>query len=500
MYTFARIEHLVIGSVFLASCLGTLRGDRERLREYHEDVPVNVSNLQFRQSCANWRPLNRTCNHDEGDVCNVDDLDCACDCDAISVYCHASRTPHFSSSAIGSIVTPVGRLGSPRHFAVVGGRVRISGATDVKFLGPDHFVTMSFAAHEMYLYRLDLVKSTAVPVAVVRTTYNNWPASSDLIDWDGGDQLLLSNLFSGSQSRYRVDLEADELKHVADYNTLISRTGTKGKCHSAAFFPGKPDVIIATNSIPGRFETLISNWTTNETLLRIKSNHAWYPQDTVFLGADTRYMFILYTTTGILSQWSGQSMWNYEKPVADGKECLHGVMNRARSPKPCHMRVALYRIDLDGRESEELASAYLPGGHPDSMVYRNGVLFVTDQLNDVVHVFSVDFHSTVEAGNVGFVTMSLLPELSPITGFHMPHGVDVAHGMLAVASYGDNSVKVMPLPLPIIATLRRQQVKMDKVQVILADPTQELKRSHSDLPACTPGRPCNAALLDGDTD
>jgi hypothetical protein len=355
---------------------------------------------------------------------------------------------------------------------------------------------MSFAAHEMYLYRLDLVNSRAAPCAVVRTTYNNWPVSSDLIDWDGGDQLLLSNLFSGSQSLYRVNLAAETLEHVADYNGLIKTNGNRGKCHSAAFFPGRPDLVIATNSIPNRYQTVIFNKTTGHRLLQIKSDSNWYPQDTVFLGNDTRYMFVLYTTTGIQAQTSGHSMWDYTKPVGGGKECLAGVMAK-KSQMPCHLRVALYSIDVERSTSREIASAHLSGGHPDSMIYRDGVLFISDQLNDVIHVYTVDFTSSADApSDIGFVTMSLLPKLSPITGFHMPHGVDVAHNMIAVASYGDNSVKIMPLPLPIRAVMARTQAALAKMRELVPDPDHRASLSYRELANCAPGRPCHSSLLD----
>eukprot|EP00037_Helgoeca_nana_P000014 m.19672 g.19672 ORF g.19672 m.19672 type:complete len:359 (-) comp10020_c1_seq1:12-1088(-) len=354
---------------------------------------------------------------------------------------------------------------------------------------------MSFAAHEMYLYRLDLVNSKAAPVAVVRTTYNNWLANSDLIDWDGGDQLLLSNLFSGSQSLYRVNLAAETLEHVADYNGLGNTTGERGiaKCHSAAFFPGRPDLVIATNSLAPRYETVVFNKATGHRLLQIKSDSKWYPQDTVFLGNDTRYMFVLYTTTKIGSQANGHSMWNYSKPVAGGKECL---AMRMGGPTPCHLRVALYSIDVDRSTSREIAAARISGGHPDSMVYREGVLFVSDQLNDVIHVYTVDFTSSADApSDIGFVTMSLLPKLSPITGFHMPHGIDVAHNMIAVASYGDNSVKIMPLPLPIRAVMARTQAALTKMRELVPDPDHRASLSYRELANCPPGRPCGVPGL-----
>lgn len=433
------------------------------------------------------RPTSVVCQFHKRDVCNVDERSCACACDLQSTYCAASGTPGFDAATVGTLVVPLFRINSTLHYAVVGGRVRHSGATDVQFLGPSHFVAMSFAASELYLFGFDLSAGTST----LLDTVGNAGDKGDLIDWDGNKRLLVSNLFSGSQNEFRVDLSAGSLRRTAHYKA--HGPGVGGKCHSAAFVPRQPDLIVATNSKRNKrvdFDTVVYNTTSNEIKLKIKHGRVWYPQDVAFMGDDSRYMFIVFTTTKIQSSKRLKDNQAFKK----SKRCLANELTQ-KDRFNSHFMVKLYRLNIAASatsEAHELQTAFIPGAHPDSMVWRDGLLFVQDQLNDVVHVLTTAFHTLSSASpeGEGYLTMSPLPRLSPIRGFHMPHGVDVAHGMLAVSSYGDASVKIMKLPSGIVAEMGRLRELMSRWgSRIVRDPSMIEPR----LPVegCSfVGRPC----------
>ena len=421
-----------------------LRWDVAKGRTEAIDVQPQPALLQFQRVC-NKGPNNYSCNQDE--YVSMDPGCCAADCpNSNFMYCKDPNAPRFVEGTAGMMSVQIDHRMAVRESAAVGTRVRVGGATDVILLDPHHFVTAGFSAKQLYLFQFDLDTQEAVCLDVLNLTFKGEPATPDLIHFDGEDKLAISFLRPGGQGKFRVNTSEWKLAHVEDHLVFPRHADELGlygkfgwKCHAANFFPGNRSIMVATASekMLLRRTTGFRHIPTNTLVHQIPSfSRKFYPQDVFF--ESKMYVFIVYTTTRIfgMSELGVNAQNSLTSPISNvTKPCFK--YKSAFSQPSIDSMVVLYSIDLDVRQHVALAAFPILGAHADSIVFKGGLVFVNDQQNDVLHVLRLH------------IDKQLMPSFSPltvVTGFHMPHGVDVGHGMLTASNYGDNTVKIMRLP------------------------------------------------------
>lgn len=383
---------------------------------------------------------------DETEYENCDRYFCAAKC---RKSCKSQSEHTFDRDAASSLVVPHEHKHVYRHLCVVGRRIRLSGVTDVALIGPNHFVSMSYGAREMYLFRFDVVAGTAALVALSNVTWEGVPTNVDLLDWDPTrNRVVASNFKAGSQTEYVVDIKQGTIKWADEYHTFKPLIDGGGNlihnrwCHSAKFVPAKPTLVIATSVLPNHFAIGVFDTVTRTRIYKwsYKDRHNWHPQDTEPIG--NHHILVLFTTSRVLLA----ADYATTKPHATNpntKSKCYRERELSRLP-PFNTKLVLYEIDLaNPTKHVQVAELTLPDSHPDAVVYRNGFAYINDQYNDAVHVIRVKLYVYVPGGTGAEAQMS---HYQSIGGYHMPHGVDVAYGLLAVTNYGDSTVKIMPLP------------------------------------------------------
>ena len=420
------------------------------------------ASLAFHPICHAERPHKQACVGKAEELREVEDTDgelCASSCRRTCLYHEDGLAPKFSRE-LGLVVPHQRDEREFQHQCIVGRRVRLSGCTDIALLSSAHFVSASYGAREVYLWRFDLVARRATLLAYTNTTFGGSPVMVDLVDWDGGDQIIISNFKVGAQSIYRVDLKAGTIRWVEEHRAFAPVNTFCGGpcpatrwCHSAKFVPGSPRLIVATSTKPRHFATGVYDRVDRRLLYDFSLDPKWHAQDTEPVGA--RHLLVAYVSTTVRTRHTEKSsIDNHTAYLRSGKAplCLSPYQ---RELTPINTKVVLYAIDLQRPTAHTQLDAFdLPSAHADSIVYSEGLVYLNDQHNDVVHVLSLNMSHVgggdghTDGGSVGggAARQSAMRRVLSIQGYHMPHGVDVRHGMIAVTNYGDNTATIMPLP------------------------------------------------------
>jgi hypothetical protein len=384
---------------------------------------------------------------DETEYENCDRLFCAAKC---RQSCKYESEHKFERDAASSVVVPHHHTHVYRHLSVVGRRIRLSGVTDVALIGPNHFVSMSYGAREIYLFRFDVVAGTAALVALSNVTWEGVPTIVDLLDWDPTrNRVVASNFNGGSQTEYVVDIKQGTIKWADEYR-VFEPVISYGKliyrwCHSAKFVPAKPTLVIATSVLPNHFAIGIFDTVTRTRIYKwsYTEKNIWHPQDTEPIG--NHHTLVLYTTSKVLLFAEYASIEPHATFLSSRRKCFRD--RKISKRPPFSTKLVLYEIDLaNPTKHVQVAELTIPDSHPDAVVYRDGFAFINDQYNDAVHVISVKLNDLPEGEGEGEGPAAQMSLYQSIGGYHLPHGVDVAYGLLAVSNYGDNTVKIMPLP------------------------------------------------------
>ena len=207
------------------------------------------------------------------------------------------------------------------------------------------------------------------------------------------DLLATSNCETGSVSLYRH--EGTSLTHVQDIVIPEERAFS----HGVKFMPSPHRVFCTTTPNRARFSYFLST-DSGEPLYKF-GDADWKVKDCCFI--DTNRMAVLYASSTV-------SATAYDTPVSS--------------------KLALVSLDLPARK-HTVAHEVTFGGHSDSCVYHDGMVFVTNGTHDCVMLFRVESNSLRHEGNLG--------------GYLVPHGIDVRAGLLAITSYGSNTVTVSRL-------------------------------------------------------
>lgn len=279
----------------------------------------------------------------------------------------------------------------------LGARSRLATATAVCLLDAQRLVVASLVARRLYLVDFDLDAGTWQVVHELPTTFQGEEVTVDLIDHDGHGAIVTSNCENDSISYYR--LAGDRLEHVRD---LPLDDPQARFCHGVRFVPPAGELICAT-CIHGDRAVYFLSRATGELVYGF-SHGDWVPRDACF--ASERRLIVPYSLS---------------HPSSTPDDTFREV------------EICLFDLDIAGGQHALLDSVLLPDAQADGCVYRDGRVYVTDQVGDSVIVLQVDGDR-----------LAYSHELS---GYNFPHGVDMLPdpGLLAVTNYGDNTVVVTRL-------------------------------------------------------
>ena len=427
----------------MTACIGNQSAGnhaQNQTREDYTELPAvhpSAVSLAFRAVCPHGAPQ-PVCPR--GNYEDTDDKLCAVSCREGCRYNDLTQ-PAFRIDK-GLVVHHERDEREYQHECIVARRVRLSACTDIALVSRRYFVSASYGAREIYLWRYSLKQRSADLIAYTNTTWRGEPTWVDLMDWDGRDRIIMSNFRKGSQSVYKFDVRAKTIQWVEEHQ-MFAPVHLPRWCHSAKFVPGTSH-IVATSTLPGHFATGVYDTETNELLYEFSLDPAWHAQDTELIGSS--HLLVAYTSSTVRTFQTEKSNITEHRAKLSLLDRSQACMQPRRGDTPAGTKVALYAIDLRIPTEHMLLDVHdIPEAHPDSIVYSEGLVYVNDQFNDVIHVLQLNM--TVETGSGLQARIPKLKRLLSIRGYHMPHGVDVRDGVIAVTNYGDNTAKIMKLPL-----------------------------------------------------
>jgi hypothetical protein len=272
----------------------------------------------------------------------------------------------------------------------VGDRKRYATASSVRFIDPHTLVCCSLLARKIYLIRFDLKSGSFETLDSADTMYAGNTAQTDLCDIDGRGHVITSNCQAASMSLYRHS--GDKICFVRDLAMGLE----DNFCHGARFYG--PDVVVAAMHRNPRGVHFFG-LQTMEKLLYIETDHL--AKDICFLPNGRA---ILITTAG--------------SPAPNSQD---GYVSEN----------LLVEFDLKSRSCSLLKKQTCTIGQFDSAVVHADSLFVVDSGRGCILV--LDVHT--------------LRQIDQIDGYIFPHGIDINYGMMAITSYGTNSIYVSPFGL-----------------------------------------------------
>eukprot|EP00041_Stephanoeca_diplocostata_P009678 m.150981 g.150981 ORF g.150981 m.150981 type:complete len:457 (-) comp17841_c0_seq1:103-1473(-) len=320
------------------------------------------------------------------------------------------------------------RTSSGIRHDVLADRVRLSSSTSLRFLDSNHFVGANFGLRTLSIYHFDLHYQTYRELSTIScTTFKNRSAEIDLIDYDGKSKIITSNLFEGTQTIYHVNVTEWTLSKYKDIDSFGTGGHVGGqRCHGVRFFPNSSTIIVATGvDEASGYKVIIYDSEKKRSLMNVVYDaqnpewigRPWHAQDMVFI--DQSNVVILYTTSALQPRFEDISC----QPMMEGVTYA--------------TRLVLYSLDLQHRTYFQKTFFDISDSHPDSIAYRSGYCYVSDQLNDLIYIIRIDIDGD---GAMAIHGMML--------DFSMPHGLDLFPNasIFGSSNYGDSSFKIMKLP------------------------------------------------------
>lgn len=293
-----------------------------------------------------------------------------------------------------------------RYF--LGDNDRLATATSCVWVAPDRLVAAHLAGQAMALYAVDFAAGRAEELHRIDTTHMGQPACTDLMDFDGRDHLLVSNFDQGTASSYR--LAEDRLIHELDFPLM----GKGFHCHGARFFRDGMSCI-----------------TTEQTPFFVCANDTGRPIARFDLGLHLKDLLFLPGDRAIGAFALGAPHPSVSSPYCSG--------------------LVLFKINLGAGRASILDRIDIFPCAFDAIVHDpvSDRLLITDQFGNRVVVASL------RAGR--------LQVEGQINGYDFPHGIDIAHGVLAVTNYGNSEVwlsQMDTLPItPLQGSWQRQSLQ-----------------------------------------
>jgi hypothetical protein len=266
----------------------------------------------------------------------------------------------------------------------VSDRPRYATVGAVRFLDVRTIVCSSLLGQKICLIRFDLAGGHYEILDRADTA-----TQTDLCDTDGRGLVIVSTCEAAGMSLYRrVD---DKIHFERDLGADLPGN----YCHGARFCG--PDVVVAT-TLRDPLGAHFFDAKTMRKLLHVKTDHS--AKDICFLPHGRA---ALITVAGSPTTKPGES---YRSEIL----LVEIDLSRGR-----------YKI-LEKKQSHA-------SGQLDSIVAHDDRLFVVDSYRGCVLVLDA----------------STLEQVDQINGYDFPHGIDINHGMMAIACYGTNSIHVSSL-------------------------------------------------------
>lgn len=273
----------------------------------------------------------------------------------------------------------------------IGGRLRHATATSVRFLDAGTIVCCSQLARKIYLIRFDLDAGRHEILDQADTMSGGETVRTGLCDIDGYGHVVTSNRGTGGT-------DGMSLYHCKDDRIAFVRdlpAGNGASCHGVAFLNRNTVAAAIDGAKPGA-----SFYDLNSMRRLFHIDTASRARDVCFL-SDTRCIVL----------------------TAEGDPTQQAQALNASA-------ALLVEFDLGARTSRVVREAPFHGGQIDAGVVRANRLYAVDSGRGTVHLRDA----------------KILAPIREIGGYNFPHGIDVGYGLMAVTSYGDNSVDVAALP------------------------------------------------------
>ena len=301
---------------------------------------------------------------------------------------HAEATRTDLRHAPSRMVVPLPPMVSGKPVVYIGTRSRPGSATSVVLLSPQRLVTCQFDECKMYLMGFDWQTGRSWLIDQCTTMADGVPCETDLLASDGQGRLVATNLYHQNCSLYRV--EGDSIRYERD---VPMRCGAD--VHGVKFYT--PGIVAMTSRYLSGGIHFADIEDGRRLFYLVQRDIA--TQDVCFLSPGRA---IAVSTT------SSPSM----------------------TPVPIHNGIVdLIDLDADLGAARIVRRRLLPDSHLDNVVTSGGRAYVTDQYNNTVLVLDTETLETVDV----------------IRGYDFPHGVDAAHGLLAVSNYGNNTIDLRTL-------------------------------------------------------
>jgi len=268
---------------------------------------------------------------------------------------------------------------------------RLATTTGVKFINKDHVCVINLVGMYMRLYKNNELLDH------IDTTYNGKLCVSDLMDYYNG-LIVISNFDCGTQSLYKI-IDNKLIK----YKDLPNFSKDPQFCHGVKFYPYKENILCFTFNRNKVFSVVFVNYMTNMVLYQFEYLYGYNPKDVAFINENE--MVIGYSTSDVTPI---STQLNYKS------------------------RIVYMRFDLVGKNHNIVDYFDVDNTHADCIMYKNNVIFLNDQMYDTVNTFCI--------------VNNKIQFIESIKLFDKPHGMDIYDNLLAVANYGDNTVKIIEIP------------------------------------------------------
>jgi hypothetical protein len=273
-----------------------------------------------------------------------------------------------------------------------GPQVRLATATDVVFLPNRRLLVSHLAGQTLHLVQRRRFTDDYRVLDTVITEAGGRPTINDLLSYNGNGVVAVSNCRVPSVSLYRVGRST--LTFLREIEIPEKKPGFT---HGVEFTPDGRHVCIVNSG--GTCRVRIHEVESGDEVFTFELV-GWRPKDATYL--DDNHLIL---------------------PLCDGSPT-------SEAGEQYNSRIAVIRVDLEGRRFQMVAYVDIPGAHVDGVFYRDGQVAVADQTNDLVRFYRVDRRS--------------IEEVSTVSGIEFPHGVCFDRHRVGVTSYGDSSLNIFP--------------------------------------------------------
>jgi len=337
----------------------------------------------------------------------------------------------------------------------VANRKRLATCTSVKIIDHEYLVTASLVGQKLYLIRYQNpeqnTEQNTEPQVIdsIDTTYQGKQVDTDLIDYDGQNQIATSNFSTNSVTLYQIiqitqPIQTTEEHPLETEPKVVKKLGfvkdipllkNGGRCHGVKFY--NPEIICSTSQ-NGFIHFIRITDLAEIYSIKIKED----PKDICFLTNNT--ILIAYNT--------GAPNPN-KRPIYDS-----GLIYLKFDPT--------FQTD-----SQILDKLKIKNSHIDALTNNGNKIYVTNQLKDQILVFEIiqtenkiENQTTLTKNETTIKTKKtktkktktkktktkktkeikdhLIKFVETIEGYSFPHGIDYSeeHQILAVTNYGTNQI------------------------------------------------------------